>query len=319
MEILAGVEYTEEEKLFNQADLSTFIAQHTLAYDELGDMAHVFFENGYMDKYWENEKATYGYHLTETELYALSKKYHNGEDIRKELAIGLLTHNNEKIVFVFDDGKLSDNTYYYERNMRRALIVNYCENGLKFSFNGLEREISFQEIGQAFIDLALQDWNNITYWCIVDVISDGISGISEDTVKELITTFDNTKKDGWENGEQAKINHIKNALNEILHDEKQTEKAFNCIAKEKYNIEITEKKTESTMRHDNEISKKELFICTSLKSLLLDINKDILDVYYKYQKYEEYVVLEFNNRQTIKVCVTACSLSSIAKAVIKAV
>jgi hypothetical protein len=64
--------------------------------------------------------------------------------------------------------------------------------------------------------------------------------------------------------------------------------------------------------------KKEYFVRTSLKSLLFDVDKDILDVYYKYQNDEEYVVIEFIKKDKIKVCVTGDSLLSITKDVLKA-
>lgn len=72
-------------------------------------------------------------------------------------------------------------------------------------------------------------------------IRDDIPDISDEIVQELISAFDNAKMHGWDSGDdKAKINHIKKALNEILHDEEQTEKAFACIAKRKYNAEISE-------------------------------------------------------------------------------
>ena len=238
-------EPTEEEILFGKANLVDFIAQHTLSSDEWEDMAYPLFENGYTDTHKPSEKASFGYHLTETELYAIAEKYHNGDDITRDLAVGLLAHNNENIEFVFEDGKISDRTYYYAENMRHNLDVEYGENGLKFSFNGMEREVSFEQIGQAFLDKTLDEWNDIAYWAVLDYIRDDIPDISDDTVQELITAFDNAKMHGWDNGDdKAKINHIKKALNEILHDEEQTEKAFACIAKRKYNVEITENKPE---------------------------------------------------------------------------
>ena len=241
-------EPTEEEILFGQADLADFIAQHTLSSDEWEDMAYPLFENGYTDTHKPSEKAAFGYHLPETELYALAERFHNGEDITHDLAIGLLPHGNDSIEFVFEDGKISDRTYYYAENLRHNLDVEYGENGLKFSFNGMEREVSFEEVGQAFLDRTLDEWNDLAYWRVLDSIRDDIPDISEDTVQELVTAFDNAKMHDWESGdEQAKINHIKSALNEILHDEEQTEKAFACIAKQKYNVEFAEKAPESTL------------------------------------------------------------------------
>lgn len=63
--------------------------------------------------------------------------------------------------------------------------------------------------------------------------------------------------------------------------------------------------------------KKEYFVRTSLKSLLFDVDKDILDVYYKYQNDEEYVVIEFIKMDKQKVCVTGDNLLAIAKDVLK--
>ena len=63
---------------------------------------------------------------------------------------------------------------------------------------------------------------------------------------------------------------------------------------------------------------KERFVRTSLKSLLFDIDKNILDVYYKYQNDEEYVVIEFIKMDKQKVCVTGDSLLSITKDVLRA-
>ncbi len=241
-------EPTEEEILFGQADLADFIAQHTLSSDEWEDMAYPLFENGYTDTHKPSEKASFGYHLHESELYALAAKYHDGEDITRDLAVGLLPHGNDTIEFVFEDGKISDRTYYYAENLRHNLDVKYDENGLKFSFNGMEREISFNEVGQAFLDRTLDEWNDLAYWRVLDSIRDDIPDISEDTVQELVTAFDNAKMHGWEDGSnQAKINHIKNALNEILHNEEQTEKAFACIAKQKYNIKIAENTPEISL------------------------------------------------------------------------
>ena len=234
-------EPTEEEILFEKADLADFIAQHTLSSDEWEDMAYPLFKPGYLEKHSASEKASFGYHLPETELYALAEKYHNGEDITRDLAVGLLAHNNENIEFIFEDGKIYDRTYHYAENLRHNLDVEYGENGLTCRFGNMEREVTFEQIGQAFLDRTLDEWNDLAYWAVLDYIRDDIPDISEDTVQELITAFDNAKMHGWDSGDdKAKINHIKKALNEILHDEEQTEKAFACIAKQKYNVEITE-------------------------------------------------------------------------------
>lgn len=66
--------------------------------------------------------------------------------------------------------------------------------------------------------------------------------------------------------------------------------------------------------------KKEYFVRTSLKSMLFDVDSNILDAYYKHQseEEEEYVVIEFINlRNKVKICVTGDSLLAIAHDVIK--
>ena len=53
---------------------------------------------------------------------------------------------------------------------------------------------------------------------------------------------------GWENGDnQPKINRIKKTLYDILGDEEQTEKAFACIAKQKYNVEFNDPETKGNI------------------------------------------------------------------------
>ena len=225
-------EPTKEEILFGKANLADFIAQHTLSSDEWEDMAYPLFEPGYLEKHNASEKASFGYNLPETELYALAEKYHNGEDITRDLAIGLLPHGNDKIEFVFEGEEISDSTYYYADNLRHDFDVEYGENGLKCTFNGMERKVSFEEIGQAFLDRTLEEWNNLAYWAVLDYIRDDIPDISEDTVHELITVFDEHKTDNLK--DQA---GIKQALYDILGDMTQADKAFNCIAKHKYNFE----------------------------------------------------------------------------------
>lgn len=64
-------------------------------------------------------------------------------------------------------------------------------------------------------------------------------------------------------------------------------------------------------------AKKEYFVRTSLKELLLSIDSSILDVYYKYQDGEEIVTIIFATYLTYEVRVTGDSLLSIAKDVLK--
>lgn len=251
---------TEEEVLFPKADLARFLAEHTLSSDEWEDMASPLFERGYLEKHQPSDKASFGYHLPEKELYALAERYHHGDDIRRELALGLMIHasdniaDKDKVEFVFEDGKISDRTFYYGENLRHTMDLSYGDDGITCSFSGMERFVSFEEIGQAFIDRTHEEFNDLAFWWVRDDMLDAIPDISDENISDLLTAFDGAALHGWENGDNIpKLNRIKKALYDILGDEAQTEKAFAIIAKEKYHVsfdaETPEKKPDSLSFH----------------------------------------------------------------------
>ena len=249
--IIPEKQATEEEVLFSLADLARFLAEHTLSSDEWEDMASPLFERGYLEKHQASDKASFGYHLPEKELYALAERYHHGDDIRCELALGLMIHasdniaDKDKVEFVFEDGKISDRTFYYGENLRHTMDLSYGDDGITCSFRGMERFVSFEEIGQTFIDRIHEEYEDLAYWAVLDYIKDDIPDIPDDTVKELISVFDGAALHGWENGDNIpKLNRIKKALFDVLGDEGQTEKAFACIAKHKYNVTFEAEKPE---------------------------------------------------------------------------
>lgn len=246
---------TEEEVLFPKADLARFLAEHTLSSDEWEDMAYPLFDSGYLDKHKPSDKAAFGYHLSEPALYDLAQRYHDGEDIRRELALGLLEGSGAAdIEFIFEQGEISDRTYYYAENLRHSLHTERTEDGFKCSFSGMERFVSFEEIGQAFIDRTHEEFNDLAFWWVRDDMLDAIPDISDENISDLLTAFDGAALHGWENGDNIpKLNRIKKALYDILGDEAQTEKAFAIIAKEKYHVsfdaETPEKKPDSLSFH----------------------------------------------------------------------
>lgn len=234
---------TEEEVLFSQADLARFLAEHTLSSDEWESMAYPLFERGYLEKHKPSDNSSFGYHLPEKELYALAERYHQGEDIRRELALGLMIHasdniaNKDKVEFVFEDGKISDRTYYYAENLRHSLHLEWTDDGYNCSFGGMERFVSLEEIGQAFLDRTHEEFEDLAFWWVRDDMLDAIPDITDEKIADLLTAFDGAALHGWETGDnQPKINRIKKALHDILGDETQTEKAFAIIAKKKYNV-----------------------------------------------------------------------------------
>lgn len=246
---------TEEEVLFPKADLAKFLAERTLSSDEWEDMAYPLFERGYLEKHKPSDKAAFGYHLSEPAFYDLARRFHDGEDIRKELALGLLEGGNSAdIEFVFEQGEMTDRTYYYAENLRHSLHLERTEDGFKCSFGGMERFVSFEEIGQAFIDRTHEEFNDLAFWWVRDDMLDAIPDISDENISDLLTAFDGAALHGWENGDNIpKLNRIKKALYDILGDEAQTEKAFAIIAKEKYHVsfdaETPEKKPDSLSFH----------------------------------------------------------------------
>ena len=234
---------TEEEVLFSNADLARFLAEHTLSSDEWESMAYPLFERGYLEKHQPSDNSSFGYHLPEKELYALAERYHQGEDIRRELALGLMIHasdniaDKDRIEFVFEDGKISDRTYYYAENLRHSLHLERTDDGYNCSFSGMERFVSLEEIGQAFLDRTHEEFEDLAFWWVRDDMRDAVPDISDEKIADLLTAFDGAALHGWEAGDnQPKLNRIKKALHEILGDEAQTEKAFSIIAKEKYNV-----------------------------------------------------------------------------------
>lgn len=229
---------TEEEVLFPKADLARFLAEHTLSSDEWEDMASPLFERGYLEKHQPSDKAAFGYHLSEPAFYDLAQRYHDGDDIRRELALGLLEGGNSAdIEFVFEDSKMSDRTYYYAENLRHSLHLEKTDDGYNCSFSGMERFVSFEEIGQAFIDRIYEEFNDLAFWWVRDDLQEAIPDISDEKIADLLTAFDGAAMADWETGDNIpKLNRIKKALHDILGDEVQTEKAFAIIAKEKYNV-----------------------------------------------------------------------------------
>ena len=237
---------SEEEELFQNADLTHFIAVRSISYDEWEDMAYPMFVRGYLESHNPSEKALFGSHLSEPEMFALAQRYHNGEDIRRELALSLLDDGNSAdIEFIFEDGKISDRTYYSKENLRHSLHTERTEDGFKCSFGDVERFISFEEIGQTYIDRIHEEFNGLAFWWVRDDMLDAVPDISDEKIHQLIEAFDNNTLANWDTeNNQAKINSIKNALYDVLGDETQTEKAFEIIAKQKYNVSFDNEKTE---------------------------------------------------------------------------
>ena len=232
--------YFQTKMDFQNADLAGFLADRTLSSDEWEDMAYPLYDRGYLDKHQPSEKAAFGYHLSETALYDLARRFHDGEDIRRELALGLLEGSgNSRIEFVFEEGKISGRTFYHPESERHTLETQRTADGYSCYFNGIERNVSFEEIGQAFLDRIHEEYNDLTFWWVRDDLHEAFPEMTDEQMRELIDAFDGATMADWEKGDNIpKINRIKKALLDIIGDESQTEKAFSIIAEGKYHVTI---------------------------------------------------------------------------------
>lgn len=226
----------EDREEFMKADLARFVAKESLSSDEWESLAYPLFENKYMDKHDPSEKSILG-HLSEPKVFEIARRFQNGEDIRKELALGLLDFGHD-IEIVFGEDGITSSTYKYNRDTPRYKIhTEKTEDGVKFSIFDKERIVTYEEIGQKFIDMIHEEFDDLAFWWVRDDMLEAIPDISDEKITELLKAFDDAALHGWENGDnQPKLNRIKKALFDVLSDEEQTEKAFACIAKHKYNV-----------------------------------------------------------------------------------
>lgn len=221
---------------FRNADLASFLADRTLSSDEWEDMAYPLYDTGYIDKHQPSEKAAFGYHLSETALYDLARRFHAGEDIRCELALGLLDNNETaRIEFCFEGGKISDRTFYHPESERHTLETVRTDTGFNCTFNGVERAVSFEEIGQAFLDHIYDEFNDLAFWWVRDDLHDAFPDMTDEQMRDLIAAFDRELTPEWENADYAPI---KQALTDVLGDAEQAEKAFAIIADGKYHVTV---------------------------------------------------------------------------------
>ena len=220
----AEPEYTDKEMSFLTGDIIKFMAKADLAWDEIEDMGYVLFEKGYIDKHNPGENTTFSNNLAETVLYDLSRRMNSGEDIRKDLALAML-----------------GNQTTFRNSNWDEFTIEYGENSFTAKFGKAEREVTYEAMGEGYLSLIKGEYDDIVQGRTMQELLDELPDISDDTAKDLIAAFDGAVMHGWEN-DQTKTNHIKQALNGILNNEEQTEKAFDSIAYMKYDVRIEEEK-----------------------------------------------------------------------------
>ncbi len=214
-------ELTDKEKAFLNGEIAPFMAKSVLAWDEIEDLGYCLYEKGYIDRHAPSEKAMYGNGLNEPVLYDMANRMQNGEDIRKELALALL-----------------GNQHTFVTNSYNEFNVEYSNDFITAKYGNAERQVSYEELGNAFFTLIENEYNDIVRDRTIEDLQDNIPKLPAETANQLIAAFDSASRPDWENNFQKQQN-IKKALYDILADEEYTQKAFDSIADMKYNVKIS--------------------------------------------------------------------------------
>lgn len=211
-------ELTEKEQAFLDGDIAPFMAKAVLAWDEIESIGYRMFEDGYNDKYFPHDNSIYGNGLKETVLADMVHRMNDGEDIRKELAMALLGTQG-----------------YFTTTHDNEFNVEYGDNAVTARYENAERQVSYEELGDAFLNLIRNEHDEIVKDHTMQDLLDTLPGLSEETANQLITAFSEHTMHGWKS-DSVKQNRIKSALYDILDNNEQTEKAFASIAEMKYNF-----------------------------------------------------------------------------------
>ena len=136
----------EKEQFFRDCDLPALLAKSSLAWDEIESLGYIFYEQGYIDRVKPTDAAHFGNgYFAETEAFELARRYHGGEDITRELAEKLFLHKNKNAPLTsipFEDSYVED----------LELDIRQTDAGLFVSYGAYSREVTFEEIGRAYLN-----------------------------------------------------------------------------------------------------------------------------------------------------------------------
>ena len=136
----------EKEQFFRDCDLPALLAKSSLAWDEIESLGYIFYEQGYIDRVRPTDAAHFGNgYFAETEAFELARRYQNGEDVSRELAERLFLHKNKNAPLTsipFEDSYVED----------LELDIRQTDTGLFVSYGAYSREVSFEEIGRAYLN-----------------------------------------------------------------------------------------------------------------------------------------------------------------------
>lgn len=216
---------------------------HRLAADNFQLDLTNFFDNRYDDEQFGEMLSLVNAYLDQ----AISERYGEHSKLNDMLEAKSNFDRSIKLSDFFSQHDFSDE----QKNAISAMFVGDVTRG---QIESIDETFTVQDIHDydeilhtALQESEISDFLTAHRQAVNDFIKNNIPDISDDTVKQLITAFDNAAMHGWEKGDNLpKINRIKRALYDVLGDEEQTEKAFACIAKYKYNVTFEpEKKPDS--------------------------------------------------------------------------
>ena len=137
---------TNEEKQFLETDNAPLIAKNFLAWDEIEDLGYRFFEDGYIDKFKPVEKALFGDGLVSDDtIHDIARRMQGGEDIREELAKALIG-GHERVI---------------EADENDGVAVLFGRDAMTVAFGNAEKQISYEEMGTAFLGLMESEYKKI--------------------------------------------------------------------------------------------------------------------------------------------------------------
>ena len=136
----------EKEQFFRDCDLPALLAKSSLAWDEIESLGYIFYEQGYIDRVKPTDAAHFGNgYFAETEAFELARRYQGGEDVSRELAEKLFLHKNKNAPLTsipFEDSYVED----------LELTISQTDTGLFVGYGAYSREVSFEEIGRAYLN-----------------------------------------------------------------------------------------------------------------------------------------------------------------------
>ncbi len=172
---------TNEEKQFLETDNAPLIAKNFLAWDEIEDLGYRFFEDGYIDKFKPVEKALFGDGLVSDDtIHDIARRMQGGEDIREELAKALIG-GHERVI---------------EADENDGVAVLFGRDAVTVTFGNAEKQISYEEMGTAFLGLMESEYKKIEQARAADG--------QEEEIAESATSGHNVQKLETEQSESEK-------------------------------------------------------------------------------------------------------------------